>query len=110
MQFDQRLFPSESVLLVVATHGVGWTLLNGTEPQEVYAEAAGPSRELPQTNSTGYASYTELCQLSSQSDAVTNWDGGGKQASLQLGDQWFGYDSPLAMTYKVCYKSVSNAW
>ena len=94
--------PRNKIVMGLAAYGRGWTLESSTPGQGLGAPAIRGCDPMKDTQQEGVANYIEVLTVLN-AGGVSAYDAATKTMYVQKGDQWYSYDDPTTIVYKVDY-------
>lgn len=99
--------PREKIVMGLAAYGRGWTLESSTPGQTLGAPAIRGCDPMKDTQQEGVLNYIEALTVI-HSGGVTAFDAATTTMYVQKGDQWYSYEDPTSIVYKVEYINREN--
>jgi chitinase len=93
--------PKSKLVVGLASYGRGWTLTSSTPGQGLGAAASGACTQGAFTGTAGFVAYYEIQTMIANGGVVTSYPDGSN--SVQLGNQWIGFDTPAEIRRKVSW-------
>lgn len=94
--------PRNKIVMGLAAYGRGWTLESSTPGQGLGAPAIRGCDPMKDTQQEGVLNYIEALTVIN-SGGVTQFDPATTTMYVQKGDQWYSYEDPDSIVYKVDY-------
>lgn len=99
--------PREKIVMGLAAYGRGWTLESSAPGQTLGAPAIRGCDPMKDTQQEGVLNYIEALTVIN-SGGVTTFDATTTTMYVQKGDQWYSYEDPNSIVYKVEYIKSEN--
>ena len=99
--------PREKIVMGLAAYGRGWTLESSEPGQTLGAPAIRGCDPMKDTQQEGVLNYIEALTVI-RSGGVTAFDVATTTMYVQKGDQWYSYEDPSSILYKVDYIKQQN--
>ena len=94
--------PRNKIVMGLAAYGRGWTLESNTPNQGLGSKAIKGCNPMKDTQQEGVLNYIEALTVL-QSGGVAKFDAPTTTMYVQKGDQWYSYEDPNSIVYKVDY-------